>query len=80
MCLVGDPTFVVDSKTHGSSECAFLDTSEWAQERTLNQLPAFLERFTKQSRKALSKAPERMGSPHTIVITMAGIRAADVTR
>ena len=63
-------------------EQAFLDTSSWDMPRTLENLPSFLERFSLNagSPRNLSVASKKKGAPHTIVITSAGLRAADITR
>ena len=61
---------------------ALRDTSDWAKLRTLNNLPEFLKHFTFGTPRSgrLSVASARRGSPHTLVITGAGLRAADITR
>ena len=56
---------------------AILDTTSWGRPRTTENLPAFLEHF---GGKNLSTAPEAKGSPHTLVVVGAGLRAADLTR
>ncbi|KKZ64544.1 hypothetical protein EMCG_01423 [[Emmonsia] crescens] len=63
-------------------EQAFLDTSSWKSPRKLENLPSFLKVYSRKkgSPESLSTAPEETGSPHTIVITLAGLRAADITR
>ncbi|KAI9848518.1 MAG: hypothetical protein M1837_007187 [Sclerophora amabilis] len=63
-------------------EKAFKDTSMWSMQRNLESLPAYLENFSKSKDKAidLSNAPKSQGSPHTLVVTGAGLRAADLTR
>ncbi|OJD28563.1 hypothetical protein ACJ73_00004 [Blastomyces percursus] len=63
-------------------EQAFLDTTSWKSPRKLENLPAFLKVYSRKkgSPDPLSTAPEAKGSPHTIVITLAGLRAADITR
>ena len=43
-------------------------------------MPVFLEYCTGQARSEFAKASESKGSPHTIVLCGAAIRAADVTR
>ncbi|KAK8176307.1 U3-containing 90S pre-ribosomal complex subunit-domain containing protein, partial [Phyllosticta citribraziliensis] len=58
-------------------ENSICDTSSWDGERTLDQLPAFIEKFAQGD---LTKAPKSNGAPHTIVVAASGIRAADVTR
>ncbi|EEH23546.2 hypothetical protein PABG_05757 [Paracoccidioides brasiliensis Pb03] len=61
-------------------EQAFLDTSSWKSPRKLENLAMFLKVYSKKRGNSLSTAPADMGSPHTIVITLAGLRAADITR
>lgn len=63
------------------------DTTEWTEPRTTDSLPEFLEKFAAPRRKkrgekgrTLSDAPKVNGSPHTLVIAGAGLRAADLTR
>jgi protein CMS1 len=56
---------------------AVLDTTSWDMPRTTENLPAFLDHF---GGKNLSTAPEVKGSPHTLVVAGAGLRAADLTR
>ncbi|MCJ1367701.1 hypothetical protein MMC16_006835 [Acarospora aff. strigata] len=64
------------------AEKAFLDSSSWDKPRDLSSLPAFLEHFAATSghTHSLSKASKLKGAPHTIVVTGAGLRAADLTR
>ncbi|KAK5017089.1 Protein cms1 [Cryomyces antarcticus] len=63
-------------------ERAILDTSSWKRQRDLENLPDFLEYSAGSKKKAskLNKAAEEKGSPHTIVVAGAGLRAADLTR
>jgi len=56
---------------------AVLDTTSWDKPRTTENLPNFLKHF---GDKNLSVAPEDKGSPHTLVVAGAGLRAADLTR
>ncbi|KAF2146235.1 uncharacterized protein K452DRAFT_219405 [Aplosporella prunicola CBS 121167] len=58
-------------------ERAIRDTSIWEQERSLPNLPTYLETFAQEDVK---KVPKKAGHPHTIVVAGAGIRAADLTR
>jgi len=55
------------------------DTSSYEKDRTLGNLPDFLEAFSESPEK-LGSAPKRNGSPHTIVVAGAGLRAADLVR
>ena len=58
---------------------AIYDTSEWQQDRMLQQLPLFLEHFS-PGKLRLATASPKNGAPHTIVVTSAGLRAANITR
>ncbi|KAF6810252.1 hypothetical protein CSOJ01_06443 [Colletotrichum sojae] len=58
---------------------AIKDTTEWAEPRSLDKLPGFLEKFAEMPEK-LHTAPEKKGAPHTIVVAAAGLRAADIVR
>jgi protein CMS1 len=60
-------------------ESAFLDTSSFTSARTLEKLPDFLKAFSPKGVK-LSDSSEQKGTPHTIVVSPAGLRAADVVR
>lgn len=59
-----------------------MDTSDWDKPRILSNLPDYLDRYGQKSAKSrnLSIASKKLGSPHTLVVTGAGIRAADATR
>ncbi|KAG8624415.1 hypothetical protein KVT40_007482 [Elsinoe batatas] len=63
---------------------AISDTSEWRESREKENLPNFLEHFAGAGDKTkgvdLKRAPKAQGSPHTLVIAGAGLRAADLTR
>ncbi|KAK4996060.1 Protein cms1 [Elasticomyces elasticus] len=63
-------------------EKAILDTTTWEKPRDLASLPEFLSQFSEQNKggQKLSAALKKNGSPHTIVVTGAGRRAADLTR
>jgi protein CMS1 len=72
-------------------ESAITDTTAFAEPRTTANLPAFLETFagkkktttttTKKKGGGLASAPSKFnGSPHSLVVCGAGLRAADVTR
>ncbi len=64
------------------SETAWCDTTGWDQPRDLDHLPEFLEHFARSSegQNGLAWAAETKGAPHTILITGAGLRAADLSR
>lgn len=55
------------------------DSTSWTQPRTLEHLPDFLEELAGDSAQ-LGAAPARNGSPHTIIVAGAGLRAADLVR
>ena len=61
-----------------------VDTTVFAPERILTKLPAFLEQFAaargQESSLKLSDSPKEKGSPHTLVVAGAGLRAANITR
>ncbi|KAI4155476.1 MAG: hypothetical protein LQ340_000992 [Diploschistes diacapsis] len=60
---------------------AFADTTGWDSPRSLDNFPDFLEHFSKEGGPHdLRTAPKQNGTPHTIVVTAAGLRAADITR
>ena len=57
-------------------------TEGWESARTLDQLPDFL-RYVARERgegQELSQSTKKMGSPHTLVVAAAGLRAADCVR
>ncbi|PMD46395.1 hypothetical protein L207DRAFT_507308 [Hyaloscypha variabilis F] len=58
---------------------AIQDTTSWDKPRTLDSLPGFLEKFSGNSTK-LWAASKKNGAPHTIIVTAAGLRAADIAR
>ncbi|KAL2831227.1 U3-containing 90S pre-ribosomal complex subunit-domain containing protein [Aspergillus cavernicola] len=60
-------------------DTAFLDTSSFDSSRSLEKLPDFLAAFSPKGTK-LSDSSEQKGTPHTLVVTSAGLRAADVVR
>lgn len=63
-------------------EQAFRDTSGFVKPRILGNLPAYLTDSVSEVKKQdkLISAPKTTGSPHTIIITAAGLRAADISR
>ncbi|KAJ5766510.1 uncharacterized protein N7511_004126 [Penicillium nucicola] len=60
-------------------DSAFLDTSSFTATRDLDQLPDFLKAFSPKNAD-LSKSSEQNGTPHTLVISGAALRAANVVR
>jgi protein CMS1 len=58
---------------------AIQDTASWDKPRTLDSLPGFLEKYSGNSTKLWS-ASKKNGAPHTIIVTAAGLRAADIAR
>ena len=65
---------------------AIIDTTSWEESRSLDNLPSFLEKFAVRApgqngkERSLQDAPKAKGSPHTLVVAGAGLRAANVTR
>ncbi|KAI9376259.1 U3-containing 90S pre-ribosomal complex subunit-domain containing protein [Aspergillus egyptiacus] len=60
-------------------DSAFLDTSSFDSPRTLEKLPDFLKAFSPKGSN-LSDSSEQKGTPHTLVVAAAGLRAADIVR
>ncbi|KAL4786471.1 U3-containing 90S pre-ribosomal complex subunit-domain containing protein [Aspergillus varians] len=60
-------------------DTAFLDTSSFTSSRTLETLPDFLKAFSGKGVN-LADSSEQRGTPHTLVISPAALRAADVVR
>ncbi|KAL4805484.1 U3-containing 90S pre-ribosomal complex subunit-domain containing protein [Aspergillus unguis] len=60
-------------------DSAFLDTSSFTSPRTIEKLPDFLKAFSPKGAN-LADSSEQKGTPHTVVISPAGLRAADVVR
>ncbi|OGM46006.1 hypothetical protein ABOM_005258 [Aspergillus bombycis] len=60
-------------------ESSFLDTSSFDSPRQLEKLPAFLKAFSPKG-SDLSKPSEEKGTPHTLVVSPSGLRAADAVR
>ncbi|OAP58143.1 hypothetical protein AYL99_07233 [Fonsecaea erecta] len=58
---------------------AFLDTTSYDRDRVAENLPDFLERFSAGSKEALSTCDE-VATPHTLVLTISGMRTADLAR
>ncbi|KAL4970002.1 uncharacterized protein BDV14DRAFT_67183 [Aspergillus stella-maris] len=60
-------------------DSAFLDTSSFTSPRELENLPGFLKAFAHKGEK-LADSSQQKGTPHTIVVSSAALRAADVVR
>ncbi|KAF5970186.1 protein cms1 [Fusarium bulbicola] len=58
---------------------AIQDTTSWQESRTLDKFPDFLEKVSEDP-EGLKKAPKKTGSPHTLIVAGAGLRAADIVR
>ncbi|KAF5969723.1 hypothetical protein FCOIX_10765 [Fusarium coicis] len=58
---------------------AIQDTTSWQESRTLDKFPDFLEKVAEDP-EGLKKAPKKKGSPHTLIVAGAGLRAADIVR
>ncbi|KAL8784564.1 MAG: hypothetical protein Q9213_003912 [Squamulea squamosa] len=78
----GDHLSLVELEDMHIPESAILDTSEWDQERLATSLPDFLIRFAHRNERStdLALASMEPGSPHTLVVTGAALRAAELTR
>ncbi|KAL6698511.1 U3-90S pre-ribosomal complex subunit domain-containing protein [Trichoderma pleuroticola] len=61
------------------SASSITDTTSWQENRSLEKLPEFLEKFSEHP-ESLARAQKKKGMPHTIVVAGAGLRAADLTR
>ena len=57
-----------------------LDTTSFPDLHSTANLPAFLETFSPGGKDALSVSSETNGTPHTLVITASGLRAAELAR
>ena len=62
-----------------------VDTTDFGEQRTMDHLPAYLEKFvgkvtSKNKKNRLEDAAKEKGTPHTLVIAGAGLRAANLTR
>lgn len=55
------------------------DTTAWEKPRSLENLSEFLEKFADDPKK-LGEAPKANGSPHTLIVASAGMRAANLVR
>ncbi|KAF8472055.1 U3-containing 90S pre-ribosomal complex subunit-domain containing protein [Kalaharituber pfeilii] len=73
---------VVEMEDRYIPASAFLDTTSWQKDRNLENLPEFMEAFSRHKGRgsSLKKASESNGTPHTITIAAAALRAADLTR
>ncbi|OAA75159.1 hypothetical protein LEL_07147 [Akanthomyces lecanii RCEF 1005] len=58
---------------------AITDSTVFTEQRTLEKLPDFLGSFCKNP-DSLAKASKKKGNPHSIIVTGAGLRAADIVR
>ncbi|KAM3434352.1 hypothetical protein NHJ13734_006042 [Beauveria thailandica] len=58
---------------------AITDSTGFTEQRTLEKLPDFLANFCKNP-DSLAKASKKMATPHSIIVTGAGLRAADIVR
>ncbi|KAF3915741.1 hypothetical protein AA313_de0210198 [Arthrobotrys entomopaga] len=65
-------------------ESIYVDTTESTSERSLANLCEYMEKYcTKKGQSSIShlkSAPKAQGSPHTIFVSPAALRAADVVR
>ena len=58
---------------------AIVDTTQWTKPRNVETLSEFMKVYAPRLNN-LSIMPESNGSPYMLVITGAGLRAADITR
>ncbi|KAI1499974.1 U3-containing 90S pre-ribosomal complex subunit-domain containing protein [Biscogniauxia marginata] len=58
---------------------AIRDTTSFQELRSLENLPSFLEAHAEKPEQ-MGEAPKQNGSPHTIIVAGAGLRAADLVR
>lgn len=65
-----------------NSEHAFQDTSQWTELRVAENLPSFLEIncSATHDHRDFKEASKTFGTPHTLIVTSSGMRAADLTR
>ncbi|TKA61985.1 hypothetical protein B0A55_09986 [Friedmanniomyces simplex] len=65
-------------------ERAITDTTTWDKPRSTENMAGFMEQFAGARRnkkgQKLLHAPQEKGSPHTLVVAGAGLRAADLSR
>ncbi|PMB64408.1 Protein CMS1 [Beauveria bassiana] len=61
------------------SDITVSDSTGFTEQRTLEKLPDFLANFCKNP-DSLAKASKEMATPHSIIVTGAGLRAADIVR
>ncbi|CAD6592940.1 MAG: hypothetical protein ASARMPRED_006854 [Alectoria sarmentosa] len=73
---------LVELEDRRISETAFVDITSWKKPRTLQNMPSFLEQYNPKAGgdMTLPSASRQPGNPHTLVITSAGLRAANITR
>lgn len=58
---------------------AIQDTTGWLGDRTADGLPQFVEKVSPDP-EGLRRSPKKKGALHTLIVTAAGQRAADVVR
>ncbi|KAI4264594.1 MAG: hypothetical protein L6R42_000298 [Xanthoria sp. 1 TBL-2021] len=78
----GEDLSLVELEDIHVPESAILDTSEWNRDRLAANLPDFLIYVAQQHGAStdLFQAPAKPGSPHTLVLTGAALRAAELSR
>ena len=55
------------------------DTTSWKEPRITSKISAFLENFVEKP-EDLKTGGKKAGSPHTIIVSSSGVRAADLVR
>lgn len=75
---------LVEAEDMHIPERAITDTTSWDKARSTENITGFMEQFAGSRRnkkgQKLLHAPEEKGSPHTLIVASAWLRAADLTR
>ena len=73
--LIKDDLSTIELEDESLPVASFADTTSFSQDRTVSNLSAFLEHTIPGGEQTLKKTVEAEGSPHTLLITGAAIRA-----
>ncbi|KAL8854885.1 MAG: hypothetical protein Q9221_000391 [Calogaya cf. arnoldii] len=78
----GEDLSLVELEDMHVPESAIFDSSEWQQDRLATNLPDFITYCAQRNGMStdLSRSPKKPGSPHTLVLTGAALRAAELSR